>query len=95
MEYNLPTAQCNVFNGTYLDSYNNGIRTRYYLHEGLLIPSSQQAYNQVPTTAICMTSSQKLDYKPELQVWFSALALGVCFLAWVVVYNTIIKRLLP
>lgn len=95
MRYDLPTAECNVFNGAYIDSYNNNLRTRYYLHEGSLIPSSTQVYTQLPQNSHCLTSQEVLEYKPEYQVWFSALALGVCILAFVVIYNTIIKRLLP
>lgn len=95
MHYELPTAQCNIFYGNYIDSYSNNIRTRYYLHEGSLIPSSYQAYTQIPQNSHCLTSQEIIEYKPEAQVWFSALALGVCVLAFVFIYKVILKRLLP
>lgn len=96
MKIDLPTQGCNVFYGTYFDNYYNGVRTRYYLNDGQSIPSTSQTYINNPSNVYCLSSTQfQLWYKPELEVYFGAISLLICFLAFSIIYKTIIKRLLP
>lgn len=54
MKVELPNG-CNIYYGTYIDNYNGGIRTRYYIREGELIANNRTNAN-LPTGAMCMTN---------------------------------------
>lgn len=97
MEIDLPSTGCNVFYGTYLDNYTGNTRTRYYVHEGVLIKNntSTTSYNQTPSGAYCLTSADTLKYRPQDTVYFPVIALAMCSFVFVILYKIIIKRLLP
>lgn len=95
MQYELPEAECNQFNGDYIDSYNNGIRVRYYLHEGSLIPSSSTTYYNIPSGAYCLTSDDVIAYRPDFTIYSQVISFLIFALSFLLVYKTIMKRLLP
>lgn len=95
MEIVLPSTGCNVFYGTYIDNYYNNVRRRYYIHEGKLVLNNMTSYASTPSGAYCLTSSDKLLYRPQDSIYFPALSLAMCVLAFVILYKFIIKRLLP
>lgn len=95
MHYELPEAECNQFNGNYVDSYNNGIRVRYYLHEGSLIPSSSTTYYNIPSGAYCLTSDDVISYMPDFTIWAQFLSFIIIVFAFFLVDKIFIRRLLP
>lgn len=97
MEVELPSTGCNIFYGTYVDNYYNNTRTRYYIHEGKLIKNntSTSSYNTTPSGAYCLTSADKLLYRPQDSVYFPFFALAMCLVVFVILYKLFIKRLLP
>ena len=51
---------CNVFYGTYIDNYKNGIRSRYYYDSyGQLILTSRQTGNR-PSQTVCIENTNEL-----------------------------------
>lgn len=93
-EVQIPDVGCSVYYGTYVDTYYNNIRYRYYLNEDHLVLNSTQSYNQVPSGLQCV-SQGSIVYKPELTIYFPFLAFALCLLALLFVYKVIIKRLTP
>lgn len=94
MEINLPQQGCNIFYGTYIDNYNNNVRTRYYINDGELVANNRQSYtyNTIPTGAVCIDN---LTYRSELPIYFEIFSIALFALAFFLIYKTIIKRLLP
>lgn len=78
----LPEQGCNVFYGTYVDNYRNSVRTRYYIFDSQLIPSSTSSYSNLPNGSVCMGETE-LIYKPELEVYFTFMAIvAIFFIFW-------------
>lgn len=81
MEIELPDQGCNVYYGTYIDNYNGNVRTRFYLNENQLIPSSTSSYTRLPDGVQCLDSSTSIVYKPESHVYFEFMAIiGTLFI---------------
>lgn len=93
MEIELPHG-CNVFYGSYIDNYYNNTRTRYYINDGELVANNSSTYNYNPTPsgAVCIDS---ITYHTEYSVYFECLSIGLCILAFFLIYKIIIRRLLP
>lgn len=72
-EIEIPSTGCNIYYGNYLDNYHNGLRTRYYLNEHRLIPSTISSYSRIPDSAVCL--SDPLIYNPETEVYFGIIAI--------------------
>lgn len=85
----LPEQGCNVFYGTYIDNYYNSTRTRYYIVDGSLILSSRSNYSNTPTGAVCMSDTE-IPYKPELEVYFTFMAIIAAFFLFFMAYRLII-----
>lgn len=73
-EITIPSEGCSVFYGSYIDTYYNGQRTRYYLNENHLIRSSTTSSSGIPHGAVCLTQGE-LRYKPESEVWFTLVSI--------------------
>lgn len=97
MEIELPSSGCNIYYGTYLDNYLNNTRTRYYINEGKLIKNNvtTSSYNTTPSGAYCLTSADKLLYRPQDTIYFPIISLAICSFVFVILYKIIVKRLLP
>lgn len=75
--YEIPIPEgCSVFYGTYIDTYRNNQRTRYYIYGNRLVPSTTSSYTTIPTGSVCLSQGD-LVYKPELEVWFSLASLFI------------------
>lgn len=94
MEIQLPSNGCNIYYGTYIDHYYNGVRRRYYINNDKLVLSNSSSYNTLPSGYTCVATGD-ITYKPENQIWFSALSFALCAFAFILIYKIIIKRLLP
>lgn len=92
MEIELPKSGCNVFYGNYIDNYDNTIRTRYYIHNGELIPNEIDENASMPTGLIC---ADTLSYRPELSIYFEGISILILLFVAFLIYRVIIKRLLP
>lgn len=92
MDVELPQG-CNVVYNGYIDNYRNNTRTRYYLINQRLIPNSTGSYSSMPSGYICY--SGKLEYKPELKIYFPFLAFVLFFFVLIILYKIILKRLIP
>lgn len=98
MDVALPTTGCNILNNSttfYNYSNNNRTRTTYVIYDGeahvTSVSTSPTGYNY---TGDCLITGD-LVYKPELQVYFPALAFcSICFIL-IMIYRIFIKRLLP
>lgn len=98
MDVALPTTGCNILNNSttfYNYSNNNRTRTTYVIYDGeahvTAVSNSTTGYNY---TGDCLVTGD-LVYKPELQVYFPALAFcSICFIL-IMIYRIFIKRLLP
>lgn len=73
---------CNVYYGTYIDNYNNGIRSRYYYDSyGQLVLANRQTGNR-PSGAVCTSNTDELmSYNADI------VAVGI----WVIVAVVIAK----
>lgn len=98
MEVELPSSGCNILNNAttfYNYNTNNTIRDTYVIYEGKAFKTSstsnQYGYNY---TGDCL-STGSLIYKPELQVYFPLLSIFSFLFILFLIYNIIIKRLLP
>lgn len=93
MEIELPQG-CNVYYGTYVDNYNNNVRSRYYFNEGKLVLSDFEAITSadVPDNTLCVDS---LTYGSQYTIYFEFISLVCLFAAWLLIYRVFIKRLLP
>lgn len=93
MEITLPDG-CNIFYGSYVDNYNGNTRTRYYLNDGELVQNSRQSYTYDPRPSgySCISS---ITYHSEYGIYFQFISFILCALCAVLIYRTIIKRLLP
>lgn len=94
MDIQLPSGGCSIYYGSYIDHYQNNTRRRYYINNEKLILNSSSTYTSMPSGYSCVSQGD-LKYKPENQIWFSALSLALVLLAMSLVYKIIIKRLLP
>lgn len=98
MNVELPSTGCNIINSSssfYNYSPDSRTRNYYVIYDGKALLQSS-IYNQYGYTysGDCLTTGD-LIYKPELDVYFPALAItAVVFLTYLI-YNIIIKRLLP
>lgn len=80
MKIPLPSG-CNVYYGNYIDNYNGGQRTRYYIDENRLIGSSKTTATQ-PTTAICIGNELEVEEKFDVWAGIAAIILvGTIFIA--------------
>lgn len=93
MEIELPEG-CNVYYGSYIDNYNNGDLSRYYLNEGRLVLSSVSTYapTEQPQASLCATSLTYGSHIVPFYEFISFITVGLCLLC---IYHVIIKRLLP
>lgn len=93
MEVEIPSGGCTVLSSyNTVDHYQNGTRVRYYLYDGKLVRNSSSNYSNLPTNTYCLQPGD-LVYKPEIPVYFSAIAFAMISFAAVVLFNLIIKRL--
>lgn len=93
MDIELPTQGCNVVHGNYVDNYRNNVRTRYYIINQKLVLNSTSSYSSMPSGYSCY--SGKLEYRPELKIFFPFLAFLLYLICVIFVYKVIFKRLLP
>lgn len=98
MDVALPTTGCNIINNsTTFYNYSPDAKTRniYVIYDGKALLQSS-SYNQYgySYTGDCLVTGD-LVYKPELEVYFPALAFcSICFIL-IMIYRIFIKRLLP
>lgn len=98
MDVILPSTGCNIINSaTSFYNYSPDSRTResWVIYEGVAHRQSS-TYNQYGYTysGDCLSTGD-LQYQPEVSVYFPILCFClICFLLYVI-YNLIIKRLLP
>lgn len=93
MEVELPQNGCNVYYGSYIDNYNGGIRTRYYINNNKLVESSRATYTGSLSNYHCVTTGDIL-YNPEAQIYFGAISAVIIAVALILIYHIIVKRLL-
>lgn len=93
MEIELPSQGCNIVYGNYIDNYRNNVRTRYYIVNQKLILNNTSSYTSMPSGYSCY--SGKLEYKPEIKIYFPFLALGLCVFIFFCIYKIILKRVFP
>lgn len=98
MEVELPSTGCNIItSSTSFYNYSTDGRTRdtYYIYEGVAHLQSS-TYNQYgyTYTGTCLQTGD-LVYKPELLVYYPVMSLFIFLLILSIIYNVIIKRLLP
>lgn len=94
----LPSTGCNIINSsTSFYNYSSDDRTResYVIYEGKAIRQSS-TYNQYgySYTGDCLVTGD-LVFQPEQRVYFPILSFGVIAFLLIIIYNIIIKRLLP
>lgn len=98
MNVELPDTGCNILiSSTSFYNYSSDRRTRqtYYIYEG--VPHLQSStYNQYgyDYSGTCLNTGD-LVFRPEVQVYFPALAFIFVLILSLVIYHIIIKRLLP
>lgn len=94
MEIELPQNGCNIFYGSYIDNYNNNVRTRYYINNGELVENNRQSYNYNPTPsgAVCIDS---LSYGSDTSIYFEFISAIIVVFAVYLIYKVILRRLLP
>ena len=85
---------CNVYYGSYIDNYNNGYLSRYYINEGKLVLSSVDTYapTEQPQASLCATNLTYGSLHTPYYEFISLITVGFCLL---LIYHVIIKRLLP
>lgn len=98
MNVELPTTGCNIINSsTTFYNYSSDSRTRdsYVIYEGVAHKQSS-TYNQYgyTYTGDCLSTGD-LVFKPELGVYFPVISFSVICFILILIYNIIIKRLLP
>lgn len=98
MNVELPSTGCNIINSsTTFYNYSTDGRTRdyYVIYEGKAFRQAS-TYNQYgyTYTGTCLTTGD-LIYKPELEVYFPLASFCVICFILLVIYNIIIKRLMP
>lgn len=80
---NVPESGCNVLYNGYFDNYNNGVRSRFYVVENKAVLSSRTSYYNLPSDAVCVSSSD-IIYKPELPIYFEFISIILVFIAlWI------------
>lgn len=98
MDVVLPETGCNILNSAssfYNYSTDRYTRSLYYLYDGkAFLQSTSTSPYQYNYSGTCLVTGD-LTYKPELKVYFPALSFALVCFAILVVYNVIIKRLLP
>lgn len=85
----LPEQGCNVFYGSYVDNYYNNVRTRYYILDSQLLASSTSSFSSMPSGVVCMDEAV-LTYKPELEVYFTFMAIVAAFFLFFMAYRLIV-----
>lgn len=90
-EIELPKQGCSVYYGQYIDNYYNSTRTRYYINDGKLVRSTTASYTHLPTGVVCLSQGD-LIYKPETEVYFNIIAIGVCIFLFYAAYKLILHR---
>lgn len=94
MDITLPTTGCNISQSSgYIDNYTNGTRTRYVINENKLVPVYRSTYSSNPTGYTCLSTGD-LVYKPELAIYFQFISFIMILVATLIIYKTIIGRLL-
>ena len=96
MYVDLPTTGCNILtSATSLYNYSADGRTRqtFVLLDGNIYKTAE-TYNQYgyTYTGTCLQTGD-LVYKPEVKIYFEALAFVLCFVIGVLLYSLIIRRL--
>lgn len=98
MNVELPDTGCNIINSSSsFYNYSSDARTRdyYVIYEGKAIKQSS-TYNQYGYTysGDCLVTGD-LRYKPELDIYFPLASFALIAFAGILLYNLIIKRLMP
>lgn len=98
MNVDLPDTGCNIINSsTSFYNYSPDARTResWVIYEGVAHKQSE-SYSQYgyTYTGTCLVDGD-LVYNPQASVYFPVLAFCIIFLLTYLIYNVIIKRLLP
>lgn len=93
MEIEIPSGGCSVLSSSNtIDHYQNNIRVRYYIYDGKLVRSSSSNYSNLPSNSYCLQPGD-LVYKPEIEIYFSAIAFALVAFAGILLYNLVIKKL--
>ena len=98
MDVQLPDTGCNIINSaTSFYNYSPDSKTRdsYIIYEGEAIKQSS-TYNQYGYTysGDCLSTGD-LRYKPELDIYLPLASFALISFAGILIYNIIIKRLMP
>jgi hypothetical protein len=98
MDVKLPETGCNILTSStsfYNYSPDGRTRERYYIYDGEAhMESSTYSQYGYTYTGTCLSTGD-LVYRPEMQIYFPFLALGLIVLAYLFFYKIILKRLLP
>lgn len=98
MDVVLPETGCNIINSsTSFYNYSSDGRTRasYVIYDGkAFLQSTNTSQYGYSYSGDCLVTGD-LVYKPEIDVYFPIVAFCIiCFITYVI-YNIIIKRLMP
>lgn len=97
MNVELPSTGCNIINSAvsfYNYSNNNRTRALYYIYDG----QAKKANETTSTygyeyTGTCLRTGD-LVYAPEMKIFIPFICIILIMAAWVIIYNTMLKRFL-
>lgn len=91
MRIPLPNGSCRAWNSsTSLYVYNGSQRTTWYLIDGEFVQGSTSTFTTIPTGTNCVTEGPQ--YKPELEVYYTHLAMASFIFILFIVYKALRGR---